>query len=232
MNAAGEPASPRAPTSAAAIVAAAGRSRRMGDGTKKEFRLLDGLPVLVRAVLPLLELCSPVIVMLPEDCIAEGEHLLEPHVPLDHLAVLPGGATRQESVRRGLVALAEEPPAVVLIHDGARPWLTPALVRQVLEAAERWGACVPALAVHEAVKQASDGGLILRHLRRSSIRLAQTPQAFSYPRILEAHELARRAGLDFVDDAELYDRFEGPVAWVEGDPANRKITWPSDLECL
>jgi len=62
------------------------------------------------------------------------------------------------------------------------------------------------------------------------VRLAQTPQGFSYPRIAAAHEQARTAGLSFVDDAEVYDRFSGPVAWVAGDPANRKITFPDDLE--
>jgi 2-C-methyl-D-erythritol 4-phosphate cytidylyltransferase len=103
-------------------------------------------------------------------------------------------------------------------------------VARVLVAAERSGACVPTVEAWEAVKQAGDDGFVLRHFPRCQIRLAQTPQGFAYPRILEAHERARRAGLEFVDDAEVYDRFEGRVSWVQGDPANRKITFPQDLE--
>jgi 2-C-methyl-D-erythritol 4-phosphate cytidylyltransferase len=215
-----------------AIIAAAGSSRRMGDGLKKEFRQLHGTPVLVSAIRPFLAepRCSRVIVMLPEESLAEAEGILEPHLPLDRLAMLPGGATRQESVWRGLVALAGEPPEIVLIHDGARPWLSAALVSRVLEGTARWGACVPAVEAHEAVKEVGADAVIVRHLPRASIRVAQTPQGFRYTQILEAHERARRAGLAFVDDAEVYARFEGPVAWIEGDAANAKITWQADLE--
>lgn len=218
-------------TGTVAIVAAAGSSRRMG-GVKKEFRVLEGVPVLVSAIRPLLAepRCSRVIVMLPEESLAEAEGILEPHLALDRLEMLAGGASRQESVWRGLVALAGEPPEIVLIHDGARPWLSAPLVSRVLEGAIRWGACVPAVEAHEAVKEVGGDSIIVRHIPRATIRLAQTPQGFRYSRILEAHERARRAGLAFVDDAEVYARFEGPVAWVEGDPANAKITWPADME--
>jgi 2-C-methyl-D-erythritol 4-phosphate cytidylyltransferase len=107
--------------------------------------------------------------------------------------------------------------------------------------AERHGACVPVVEVTEAVKEigrergsGSDAGqdgapFVLRHLPRRLLRFAQTPQGFSYPRILAAHERARVEGLSFVDDAEVFDRFAGPVAWVTGDPANRKITFADDL---
>jgi 2-C-methyl-D-erythritol 4-phosphate cytidylyltransferase len=250
-------------TRIAAVVTAAGASARMGGTAKKEFRTVGGLPVLALAVRPFLASgIGRIVVTLPAGRLAEAEALLAPHVDVAALKLVEGGDTRQESVRRGLLALAEDPPDVVLIHDGARPWLTPELLARIVEAAARFGACVPVVELSEAVKQVSadtnsgagaepDAGpgagpravpdadpgagptttrFVLRHLPRYSLRFAQTPQGFSYPRILAAHERARAEGLSFVDDAEVFDRLAGPVAWVPGDPANRKITFAEDLE--
>ncbi len=217
----------------AAVVTAAGASTRMG-GTKKEFLSLDGVPVLALAVRPFLAGARRVVVTLPPGRLAEAATLLEAHVDLAALALVEGGATRQESVRLGLLALADDPPDLVLIHDGARPRLSADLVARVLAAAERHGACVPVLEASEAVKEidpaAGTAGFVSRHLPRRTIALAQTPQGFAYRGILAAHEKARAEGLSFVDDAEVYARFAGPVAWVPGDGANRKITFVGDLE--
>ena len=246
-------------TRIAAVVTAAGASARMGGTAKKEFRTVGGVPVLALAIRPFLAAgVGRVVVTLPEGRLAEAKALLAPHLNTAALQLVEGGGTRQESVRRGLAALADDPPEVVLIHDGARPWLPPDLLARVVEAASRFGACVPVVEVAEAVKEVSadpnsgagaerHGGagagqdtgpaagaggarFVLRHLPRHTLRSAQTPQGFSYPRILAAHERARAEGLSFVDDAEVFDRFAGPVAWVPGDPANRKITFPEDLE--
>ncbi len=219
----------------AAVVTAAGASTRMG-GTKKEFLSLDGVPVLALAVRPFLAGALRVVVTLPPGRLAEAATLLEGHVDLAALSLVEGGATRQESVRRGLLALCEDPPDFVLIHDGARPRLPADLLARVLAATERHGACVPVLEASEAVKEidpAADVGpvaFVRRHLPRHVIVFAQTPQGFAYRAILAAHEKARAEGLSFVDDAEVYARFAGPVAWVPGDNANRKITFAEDLE--
>jgi len=230
----------------AAVVTAAGESTRMG-GAKKEFRTIGGVPVLALAVSPFLAAgASRVVVTLPVGRLAEGAALLAPHLDTATITLVEGGETRQESVRRGLLALATDPPELVLIHDGARPRLAADLLARVLAAAERHGACVPVLPAADAVKEVDavpDGrpaggrgagregpAFVRRHLPRHTIMLAQTPQGFSYPRILAAHERARAEGLSFADDAEVYDRYAGPVAWVSGDPANRKITFAHDLE--
>jgi 2-C-methyl-D-erythritol 4-phosphate cytidylyltransferase/2-C-methyl-D-erythritol 2,4-cyclodiphosphate synthase len=118
----------------------------------------------------------------------------------------------------------------VLIHDGARPWLNRELVCRVAAAAGEHGACVPVVEVSEAVKQIELSGIVERHLPRRTIRFAQTPQGFLFARILAAHEKAAAAGAVCVDDAEVYALFEGPVAWVDGEPDNRKITLERDLE--
>jgi len=227
----------------AAVVTAAGASTRMGGAAKKEFLAIGGVPVLALAVRPFLAAgMERVVVTLPAGRLADAAALLAPHVAVAALTLVEGGDTRQESVRRGLLALADDPPDLVLVHDGARPWLAPDLLKRVADAAARFGACVPVVEVTEAVKEIGgepDAGpgtaaiaepLVLRHLPRRLLRFAQTPQGFSYLRIVAAHERARAEGLSFVDDAEVFDRFSGPVAWVTGDPANRKITFADDLE--
>jgi 2-C-methyl-D-erythritol 4-phosphate cytidylyltransferase len=226
----------------AAVVTAAGASTRMG-GAKKEYLAIGGVPVLALAIRPFLEAgMVRVVVTLPAGHLAEAAAMLAPHLDAAALTLVEGGETRQESVRRGLLALAATPPDLVLVHDGARPWLARDVVSRVVRTAERFGACVPVVEVTEAVKEvglqvspspsAPDpdrATFVLRHLPRNALRFAQTPQGFSFPRLLAAHEQARAEGLSFVDDAEVFARFVGPVAWVSGDPANRKITFEEDL---
>jgi 2-C-methyl-D-erythritol 4-phosphate cytidylyltransferase len=175
---------------------------------------------------------------------------------------VPGGETRRESVHHALSLLAAPdgaasggtscPPGYVLIHDGSRPWISVSLVRAVMEAALIYGAVIPALPLTETPKEAEPfaescgegfgngascpefpaAGFIRRHLRRSSVLTAQTPQCFSFPEILAAHEKAaekERGGFEYTDDAEIWGEFCGPVAVIAGDPANRKITFPEDL---
>jgi 2-C-methyl-D-erythritol 4-phosphate cytidylyltransferase len=220
--------------SCAAIVTAAGTSARMG-GTaaclKKEYRPLDGIPVLARALLPFLSprRFTPLVVTVPPGDLERARALLAPHVPLDGVTFVEGGATRQDSVLRALCAIAPASPELVLIHDGARPWVSAALIESVAQSAALHAACVPLLAASEALKEVSGGPWIQRHLERTAIHCAQTPQGFSFARILAAHQEARAAGCRCSDDGEIFDRFDGPVAWVTGDPRNRKITWEHDL---
>jgi 2-C-methyl-D-erythritol 4-phosphate cytidylyltransferase len=107
----------------AAVVTAAGASSRMG-GAKKEFRTIGGVPVLALAVRPFIAAgMVRVVVTLPAGRLPDAAAMLAPHVDVAALTLVEGGDTRQESVRNGLLALAHDPPDLVLIHDGARPWL-------------------------------------------------------------------------------------------------------------
>jgi 2-C-methyl-D-erythritol 4-phosphate cytidylyltransferase len=222
-----------APRGRALVVTAAGASARMAGGDKKEYRDLRGVPVLARAILPFLAFggFAPIIVTVPPGDARRAAELLRPHLDAARLLFVEGGGTRQESVRRALEAIAEGGGAgSVLIHDGARPWITPAVIGRVLAAAEARGACVPVVEVSEALKRAGEDGVVEAHEPRGAYRLAQTPQGFRFDAIRAAHGRALIEGLRFVDDAEVYAAFVGPVAWVPGDPSNRKVTWPSDLE--
>ncbi|HVO39639.1 MAG TPA: IspD/TarI family cytidylyltransferase [Spirochaetia bacterium] len=218
--------------SVAAIVTAAGASRRMGGPVKKEYRDLDGVPVLARAILPFASsgIFERIVVTVPPGDVARVESLLKPHLDLLTLRLVEGGGTRQESVFLGLRALSTDPPGVVLVHDGARPWVDQDLIRRVIDATEAWGACVPVLEVTEAVKEVGDTGVILRHIPRRTIRLAQTPQGFLFERLFAAYRRACGEGASCADDGEVFDLFGGTVAWIRGSESNRKITVAADLE--
>lgn len=166
------------------------------------------------------------------------------------LLFVPGGRTRRASVHHALSLLEPYGPAYTLIHDGARPWVSADLIRRIMTAALRYGAVIPLLPLVETPKEIVPGpaagppeapeapeaaGLffITRHLRRAAVGTAQTPQAFSFPAILHAHQKAAdrelAEGFEYTDDAEVWGEFCGPVAAIAGSPENRKITFPEDL---
>ena len=141
-----------------------------------------------------------------------------------------GGATRQQSVRAGLEALASQSPDIVLIHDAARPFVTAALISRAIDAAGLTGAAVPAIPVADTIKLIGEAGHVEATPERARLRIAQTPQSFRYDVILDAHRRAARDGRDdFTDDAALAEWAGLTVATFEGDPANMKLTTPEDF---
>jgi 2-C-methyl-D-erythritol 4-phosphate cytidylyltransferase len=218
------------------VLTAAGSSSRMGDGVKKEYRLLHGLPVLLHSLLPffLLPSLSRTVITLPPGDEAYVDGLLESlperyHSRRGSISLVAGAEARSASVFRGLAAFPEE-PEYVLIHDAARPWVSEELIRRVLEETIRSGACIPAVPATDAMKRIDDEGIIRGHLPRSRTVAAQTPQGFRYRPVLEAHRRAAEGGETYLDDSEIYGRYAGEVRIVAGDPANTKITYPRDLQ--
>jgi 2-C-methyl-D-erythritol 4-phosphate cytidylyltransferase len=218
-------------SSDAVVITAAGSSERWADQQKKEYAPLEGRPVLSRAVGPFLELIPAlqVVITLPRADIPMVRHLLQPQLDTGRIRFVAGGKSRQESVCLGLESLRKQPPHIVLIHDGARPWIDRALIQSVLEGARKWGACIPVVDANEAPKRIGPSGLILEDLPREQYKLAQTPQGFLYRRILEAHRRAKANPRLFIDDAEVYAAYWSGVFTVPGDRMNRKITFKEDL---
>ena len=238
----------------AVLITAAGRGERFGG--KKETEDLGGRAVLDRAVSAFSRLTglSALVITAPQE--KKSELLTALHARTksdlerlgDRFAIVPGGPTRRDSVRLGLEALARAlapaeaasgsvpalPEAVrdmvVLVHDGARPWLSQGLAERVAAIAGRVGACVPVTGLVETPKEISPDGLVLRHPPRAALANAQTPQGFRLGPLLEAHRRADAEGMEATDDAELWARYVGPVAWTEGERSNRKITFREDLE--
>jgi 2-C-methyl-D-erythritol 4-phosphate cytidylyltransferase / 2-C-methyl-D-erythritol 2,4-cyclodiphosphate synthase len=218
------------PDTVAAVVVAAGRGLRAGGDVPKQFRLLAGEPVIRPALAafvahPALGAVQPVIH--PND-----EHIF--HSATAGLEkVLPpvwGGATRQASVRAGLEALAGRACDIVLIHDAARPFLTDALIGRAIVAGREHAAAVPAIAIADTVKRINADAVVVETLDRDRLRMVQTPQAFRFALILEAHRRAAAAGReDFSDDAALAEWAGHRVAAFEGEPANVKLTTTEDF---
>jgi 2-C-methyl-D-erythritol 4-phosphate cytidylyltransferase/2-C-methyl-D-erythritol 2,4-cyclodiphosphate synthase len=213
----------------AVVVVAAGRGTRAGGDRPKQFRRIGDETLLRRTLVMLMEapnvgLVQPVI--RPED----RELFDHAAAELDVLPPAFGGATRQASVRAGLEALAGRKPDIVLVHDAARPFATPALVARAIDAAAKTGAAVPALAVTDTVKAVDDAGFVAQTLDRSRLRAIQTPQGFAFAPLLEAHRKAQAAGReDFTDDAALAEWAGMKVAVFDGEPGNIKITNSDDF---
>ena len=217
------------PERTAAILVAAGRGLRAGAGGPKQYRSIGGKTVIFRAMEafcshPQVFAVQPVLN--PDDAAAfnAAVHALRYEPPAN------GGATRQASVHAGLEALASQKPDVVLIHDAARPFVSAALISRAIEAASRTGAAVPAIQVTDTIKQVGETGNVEATPERARLRVAQTPQAFRFDVILDAHRRAARDGRsDFTDDAALAEWAGLTVATFEGDPANMKLTTPEDF---
>lgn len=213
---------------AAAVIVAAGSGRRMGDaagGVRKQYLEVLGEPVLRRAVRAFTEhpRVAEVVVVLPaEDVEAPPAWLADLPVRL-----VAGGAERGDSVWNGLQAVAGD-AEVVLVHDGARPFVAPEVIDRVLAAAREGGA-IAAVRVTDTIKEAGEDGVILSTPDRSRLWQAQTPQGFPLAALREAYRAARREGWRATDDAALCERVGIPVRVVEGAPENLKITRPADL---
>lgn len=213
----------------AALIVAAGRGHRAGGPLPKQYLDLNGQTILRRSAKAFLDsgLVHVVqVVIHPDDRplyeeSALGLGLREP---------CPGGASRQESVRLGLEALAGENPDLVLIHDAARPFVSATLIRAVIDGLSNNEAVIPGLAVTDTIKQV-EGGIITGNIDRDSLRRAQTPQGFRYRTILEAHRALADVA-DLTDDAAVAERAGHNVHLVEGDERNIKVTTPEDVAAL
>ena len=211
----------------AGIVAAGGSGVRAG--VAKQWLVLGGETVLRRAgrALAACPAVDALVAVVPPGEEARGEaELAGLGKPARAVA---GGAARADSVRNGLAAADEH--AIVLVHDAARPFASPALAQRVAEAAARDGAALAALPVTDTVKRAAAAGdaRVAETLDRRTLWLAQTPQGFRRDLLLRAYDAAGPAASDATDECSLVERLGAPVTLVPGEPGNFKITGPEDL---
>jgi 2-C-methyl-D-erythritol 4-phosphate cytidylyltransferase len=217
------------PMTTAVIVAAAGRGERLGPGLPKAMRLLAGEPLVVHAARSVAAAgdIAYVVVAAPPGEVASVRAELTRMFASDHLAVVSGGTTRQESVAAALKVLPDDVD-VVLVHDAARPLTPPALFEAVARAVYAGhDAVIPGIAMTDTIKQVDAAGVVVATPDRTTLRAIQTPQGFRRTVLARAHATARRG--DVTDDATLLERLGGPVHVVPGDPAAFKITGPLDL---
>jgi 2-C-methyl-D-erythritol 4-phosphate cytidylyltransferase len=198
-------------------------------GADKLFARLAGRPLLAHSLVAFQQ-CPAVeriVLVLSERNRREGAALVEGGAFPKVETLCLGGERRQDSVRAGLAALSGvRPDDWVVVHDGARPLVTPALIEQGLAAARETGAAVCALPAQDTVKEADEQGLVRKTLDRKRLWLVQTPQVFRYDVLREAHERARG---DSTDDASLVEALGHRVRLYMGSQRNLKVTTPADL---
>jgi len=212
------------------LIPAAGSGERAGGGEPKQFRLLAGIPMLLRSLRPFAQhpRVGHIVIALPGAAAEDPPGWLR-DIQGERVAVVPGGATRSESVRSALQAL-DPACSIVLVHDAARPFVSVATIDAVIDAASDMGA-VPAVPVSDTLKRADGQTLrVVETVPRTGLWQAQTPQGCPRSMLEEAYRQGERAeAAAFTDEAALLEAAGFPVRLVPDDPSNLKITTPYDL---
>ncbi|MFT8389645.1 MAG: 2-C-methyl-D-erythritol 4-phosphate cytidylyltransferase [Sporolactobacillus sp.] len=213
------------------VIVAAGSGRRMGAAENKVLLRLKGKPVICRTV-HVFEAdpeCERIVLVVKKSeqslfrQLMEQEHL---HTPL---LFADGGRERQDSVLNGLQQINDsDRESIVLIHDGARPFLRVTEIAALTRAAAESGAAILAVPVKDTIKEVSEGQ-VKRTLKRESLRAVQTPQAFRLSLIVQAHHQAIGSGIVVTDDASLLEAAGYPVRVITGRYENIKLTTPDDM---
>lgn len=213
-----------------AIIPAAGASKRMGTGVNKQLLSLNGRAVLehtIRAISAANCITGIILAVKPGEESYFKNWLNQLFGEIIR-AVVPGGAERQESVGNCLEVVPAD-TEIVLVHDGARPLVEPSLVEKVVETAKAEGAATLGVPVKDTVKMMGEDNRVIKTIPRDKLWLVQTPQAFRYHIIYEAHKWASARDFYGTDDASLVEAMGHPVAMVRGSYANIKITTPEDM---
>ncbi|SFS95507.1 2-C-methyl-D-erythritol 4-phosphate cytidylyltransferase [Paenibacillus sp. 453mf] len=212
-----------------AVIVAAGRGTRMGYAESKQFLLLQDKPIFIHTleVFSRVSRIKEMIVVTGAADVARCEEWIKRFGLGIQVRVTAGGSERQDSVYAGLKELTSD---YVLVHDGVRPFVTPELIENCMDAAMEHGAALLAVPVKDTIKQVNEEGIIMSTPDRRSLWSIQTPQAFRLSALLEAHERAKQEKFLGTDDAMLLERLGKQVKVVEGRYTNIKITTPDDLD--
>ena len=217
-----------------AVIPAAGRGERMGGKTKKQFLDLCGFPVIVHtlAVFQKSPVVDDIVCVVSKEDQSFLERLICDHALTKVKQVIAGGERRQDSVRAAVDLLEKESALenIVLVHDGVRPLVTPALIEQIVSCAQRFGGAVAALPVTDSLKEVSSDRIVQKSLTRENVWSMQTPQAFRLALLIEAYRKAAREDFSGTDEAMLVELIKAPIHCIPGSSENIKITTESDFK--
>ncbi|ANB57094.1 2-C-methyl-D-erythritol 4-phosphate cytidylyltransferase [Anoxybacillus sp. B7M1] len=210
------------------VIPAAGQGKRMKAGMNKLLIELQHQPVIIHTlkVFEQDDDCRGIIMVVNEAERPLFVELLKKFGIKKVISIVSGGIERQHSVYNGLQAVKEG--EIVLIHDGARPFIRLEKIHELVKEAQEHGAAIPAVPMKDTVKKVRNG-MAEETVERSSLWAVQTPQAFRVSLVLEAHKRAQEEGYIGTDDASLVERMGKKVKIVEGDYRNIKLTTPDDL---
>ncbi|PIE97830.1 MAG: 2-C-methyl-D-erythritol 2,4-cyclodiphosphate synthase [Treponema sp.] len=225
----------------AVLITAAGNSTRFGKNSKKEYMSISEtseITVLSEAVFKFLsiDIFSHIAVVVPagdkekaRQIIFADSRIQKIHDKADLIFFVSGGDTRQASVLNGIKFLNFYSPDFVLIHDGARPFVSKKIIMSVVDNVLKHDAVAPVISVTDTQKKVSRTNWIEEHLKRSEIKAVQTPQGFNFKRIFNAHVSASKDGKIYTDETEIFAVYEGKVFACEGETENKKITFYDDI---
>ena len=214
-----------------AIVVAAGKGTRLGGPIAKSMKILGDKPLFAYSLSAFERngRIGGIILVVPSEEITTASHWINKLHFTKVKAVVPGGLERGDSVQKGLSALSLETQWVA-IHDGARPFVSAALIDRVLDKAFEVGGAIPIVPLADTVKEVRNDHII-GTIDRTILGAAQTPQIFAKARLLEAYRLAAEHDAKATDDADIVQRFAtGPIAAIQGESGNFKITTPEDWQ--
>ncbi|MFT4146728.1 MAG: 2-C-methyl-D-erythritol 4-phosphate cytidylyltransferase [Mobilitalea sp.] len=216
-----------------AIVLAAGQGTRMNTSVAKQYLTLQGKPVLFYSLKAFEESeVDDIILVTGKEQVEFCKSIVRQYELTKVSRIIEGGKERYDSVYQGLLHAVETD--YVLIHDGARPFITPDLIEEIIEQVKITKACLIGTPVKETIKMINSEGVVVSTPNRNTLWAAQTPQAFDYNSILKAYqnfyEETDKEILGITDDAMLYEVYEKmPVKMLMGDYRNIKLTTPEDL---
>ncbi len=214
-----------------AIIPAGGSGRRMQSSEAKQYLLLKGIPLLVHTLRTFqgASIIEDIVLVVPAADVARiKSDIVDAFAMTKIRRVVAGGRERQDSVRNGLAALPAD-CEIVLIHDAARPFVSPTLIEKAVDGAMREGAVAVGVRARDTIKHCDGEGRVIDTLDREQIWMAQTPQAFRRATIVAAHQKAQEDNFYGTDDAALVERMGIPVRMIDGNPDNIKITTTEDL---
>ncbi|MDR5659916.1 2-C-methyl-D-erythritol 4-phosphate cytidylyltransferase [Serpentinicella sp. ANB-PHB4] len=213
------------------VVVAGGKGSRMGEGYNKQYISLNGKP-LVAHTLEVFEKninINEIILVVPESEIMYcKENIIQKYNINKVSSIVSGGKERQDSVYQGLLAVNKE-CQVVLIHDGARPFVTDRIIDESIKKTQQADAVIVGVPVKDTVKLVDVNMRVTDTPDRKRLWSVQTPQTFKYEVIIQAYEKGRTLGIEVTDDAMMVEKNDGIVNVVQGDYDNIKITTPEDL---
>ena len=219
-----------------AIIVAAGMGLRMGSKTKKQYLYLDKIPILARTIMAF-DTCDQVreiVLVIPEqDQEYCKKYIIDPFDFAKKIHLVEGGKQRQDSVLNGLKRVRDrinpDKEAIVLIHDGVRPFINQNIIKECIQKTIEYGACIPAVKITDTVKQVCPDSSIQKTLSRQFLYTAQTPQTFKLDLIMRAFDYAIKTSFSGTDDASLIEHLGDKVVIVNGSKMNIKITTQEDL---
>ena len=221
----------------ALILAAAGVGSRLGGSEPKQFLELENWPLYMWSVVSfgINPSISRIVIVTQKTNIVSMESRLKKELSVLNLervlakvSIIEGGASRQESVYKGLLSLEEFSPDFVLVHDAARPFISQTSINRVIEATTEYGAAIPGFRVTDTIKKVEDS-TVVSTLDRTELMNAQTPQGSKFKWLLAGHKNALRKSLEVTDDSSILEAENRPVRVVEGESTNIKITVAEDL---